>query len=99
MDVSRSFWRNWSHLVSLIDATSQLTSREGGEVTKSARMAWVCAEAVDDRTKTACLGFSKSLGARFSSSLFDLAFFGFLAREVSSGNGSRREGGTLFVAL
>ena len=38
----------------------------------------VWAEAVEERTKTACLGFSMSLGARFSNSHFVLAFFGFL---------------------
>jgi len=54
-------------------------------------MAWVCEAAVEDRTKTACLGFSMSLEARFSSSRFVLAFLGFLQAKVSNGIGSRRE--------
>jgi len=66
-------------------------------VTKSARMAWVWAEAVEARTNTACFGFSMTLGARFSRSRFVLAFFGFLqAKEVSNAIG--KEGDTLLVA-
>jgi hypothetical protein len=51
-------------------------AKEG--LTRSERMDWVCWEAVVERTKTACLGFSTTLGARFSSSRFVRAFLGFL---------------------
>jgi len=51
----------------------------GREVfTRSARMDWVCWEAVEQRTKMACLGFSMALGARLSSKRFIRAFLGFL---------------------
>jgi hypothetical protein len=41
-------------------------------------MDWVMADAVEPRTKTACLGFSTTFGDRFSRRRFVRAFLGFL---------------------
>ena len=56
----------------------ELSWRGGGGATRSARIDCVCCEAVEARTKMACLGFSTALGARFSSNRFVRAFLGFL---------------------
>jgi len=58
--------------------TESCRGGEEGGATRSARIDCVCCEAVEARTKMACLGFSTALGARFSSNRFVRAFLGFL---------------------